>query len=317
MPQTRIVVAADTGPHVGLGHLGRCTAIAEGLVEVSGEKAVFFVHDPIATSWLANRGFETTSILPKKIPLLIADSYHSSASTWTDYRQRARRLLVMDDFGDVRTSPDWIVNSSPFAHRYAYQKVRAHSLMLGPLFHPLRREFWPKKAAKPIARSLKNVLVILGGGDTGLYLSKILRAVRAALAHVKMHAVVGPYTKVTDEAADVIIHRSPKNLRAVMEKCELAVSAAGQTLFELAACGIPTLAIQFVANQTPNYTGFRDLNTVLAIGSIDEPDLDAKLRRSLRKIHEDAAFRRKLAATALDVVDGRGAYRIAQAIRYF
>jgi spore coat polysaccharide biosynthesis predicted glycosyltransferase SpsG len=312
-----VIIAADTGPKVGLGHLGRCVAIAEGLAAVSDEKPVFYIDDPVAADWVKGRGFGTTTTLPETIPLLIADSYRASMASWREYRRRAHRLLVIDDSGDVRTKPDWVVNSSPFAHRYPYQSVSAHSLMLGPLFHPLRKEFWPERQASPGGRDLRNVLVILGGGDNRDHLGTIVDVILGTLAKVKVHIITGPYTELPRQSSAVVIHQSPRNIRRVIERCELAVSAAGQTLFELAACGIPTLATQLVSNQSPNYTGFQDLDAIVALGAIQDPKFPARLRRALRNVANDAAARQDLAARAHRVVDGNGARRVAYAIRNF
>ncbi|MEA3210634.1 MAG: hypothetical protein QOE70_3691 [Chthoniobacter sp.] len=313
----RIVIVADAGPDVGLGHVARCTGTAQGLAAVTHERPVFYLRDRVARAWIEERGFVTVQTLPKQIPLLIVDSYRSSASTWKEYRRRARRLMVVDDYGAVQSSPDWILNSSPFAHRYPYQKVHAHSLMLGPLFHPLREEFWPELRSKRVRPTVREVLVMLGGGDQGSDLSLLMQWVREALPEVKLHIIVGPYTQVHEKDSRMVVHRSPSNVRLVLEQCDLAVSAAGQTLFELAACGIPTLAIQIIENQKPNFRGFRDLGGILALGSIKSRDLPARLKRELRRVARDATVRQRLADTARNIVDGKGALRIAHAVGEF
>ena len=310
----QIVIVADAGPDVGLGHIGRCTGIAQGLVAVTKSRPVFYLKDRVATAWIEKHGFRTISKLPDQVPLMIADSYRASLSTWSDYRRRAKRLLVIDDFGAVKTSPDWILNSSPFAHRYPYQKIPAHGLMLGPLFHPLRTEFWPAQSRTRIGKRVRNVLIVLGGGNHEGPLASLVECVGETLPEANVHVIVGPYTKLDAQSPRLIVHRSPPDMRAVIEQCDVAISAAGQTLFELAACGIPTLAIQIVENQEPNFTGFRDLGGMVAVGSIKTRNLASTLKSALQKVAGDAAFRKGLADAARRLVDGNGALRIAHAI---
>ena len=45
------------------------------------------------------------------------------------------------------------------------------------------------------------------------------------------------------------IHKNITNMSDYMRGCEMAVSAGGTTLFELCACGIPTVCFSFAENQ--------------------------------------------------------------------
>ncbi len=49
-------------------------------------------------------------------------------------------------------------------------------------------------------------------------------------------------------------------MKNAMIKCDIAISAAGQTLFELARIGVPTYAVQVAENQTLNMLSWKKCN---------------------------------------------------------
>ena len=51
----RVELVADSGPGIGLGHVGRLAALAERL----GPAAGFLVEDEHARRWLTDRGLHT------------------------------------------------------------------------------------------------------------------------------------------------------------------------------------------------------------------------------------------------------------------
>ena len=62
-----------------------------------------------------------------------------------------------------------------------------------------------------------------------------------------------------------------------MGQVDLAVSAAGQTLYELAQMGVPTIAIQVADNQKDNIEGWLKAGFIHFAGEWD----DAKLVENL------------------------------------
>ena len=48
------------------------------------------------------------------------------------------------------------------------------------------------------------------------------------------------------------VHSAPEDMRAIMATADLAVTAGGQTTYELAASGVPAVALCIAENQRPN-----------------------------------------------------------------
>ena len=55
-----------------------------------------------------------------------------------------------------------------------------------------------------------------------------------------------------------------------MRMCDIAVSAAGNTLYELCAVGTPTIFFTYSYNQKYDYIGFTENDIMLYAGNIDD-----------------------------------------------
>lgn len=51
-----------------------------------------------------------------------------------------------------------------------------------------------------------------------------------------------------------------EHMKTLMLESDVAISAGGQTLYELASVGLPTIAIQVVDNQSEDISGFLKRN---------------------------------------------------------
>lgn len=67
--------------------------------------------------------------------------------------------------------------------------------------------------------------------------------------------VIGPVFRNVKEIeflvrnqTNVFLHHSP-DIKKLVEKCDISISAAGITTYELAACGVPTLLVIAADNQ--------------------------------------------------------------------
>ena len=100
-----------------------------------------------------------------------------------------------------------------------------------------------------------------------------------------------------------------------MREADMAIAGGGQTLYELAATGTPTIAVQLFDNQASSVAGLVELGAVLDGGRFDGTK---SLRAMTSRVHElmrDAELRRSCSRQGQAVVDGRGAERVAAVMR--
>jgi spore coat polysaccharide biosynthesis predicted glycosyltransferase SpsG len=150
------------------------------------------------------------------------------------------------------------------------------------------------------------VLITLGGSNPGGRTGPVAQALLAALPGVTVDVVAGPlFRGDVPEDARLVIHRSPGNMVELMLRADLAIAAGGQTTYELAACGVPTLAVCVAENQRANLAA---LAQVLRVTS------DATLVDDAVALAGDRSARQSLADAGQALFDGYGAERAWQAL---
>lgn len=177
-----------------------------------GFEASIFVRGEGGVDWEEDISFFESRIANSDI--VIIDSYKASLTVYEKASLAAKVCVWLDDF-----------------NRLNYPTGIVHNASKTPL---LRREFWYANK-KSINSEVKNVFVNLGSANTYF---DFIAAVKSSLGESVRVVTIG-----NSSAAEV---------KQSMEKSDLAVSAAGQTLLELAALGVPTIAIITADNQLQN-----------------------------------------------------------------
>lgn len=288
----RIAIVADGGKGVGLGHLSRCLALAQALRE-RGERAVFLTSDPGCRAWVRRQGFASAPWKDAEWDVMISDSYRLSASDLRRLRAQAGLWLALDDLGRPPKEADLVLNASAGAGALGYP--RSKRFLLGPRYSPLRREYW-RPRSKRVKDRVENLLITVGGA--GAPPARLLARARAALPGAILHVVVGPFAKAALRGATV--HRAPASLEPLMRLCDAAVSGGGQTLYELAARGVPVVGVILARNQKPN------VSALAAKGCLLSGEVGAALARLAAP-----AARRRMSSAQRRLIDGQGARRVA------
>jgi len=125
-----------------------------------------------------------------------------------------------------------------------------------------------------------------GGMIFGLYYNTItfdqgftaglVRAGALALDGVRLDVVVGPWFAGVAElralaggsGGAIVVHEQPRDMRALMLAAGLAISGGGQTTFELAATGTPTVAIRLADNQTLTLETLAEAGALIQAGAL-------------------------------------------------
>jgi spore coat polysaccharide biosynthesis predicted glycosyltransferase SpsG len=130
---------------------------------------------------------------------------------------------------------------------------------------------------------------------------------------------VGPYFSGRERLAaprrhEVTLLDAPASLVEAMRAADLAVSAAGTTLYALARLGVPTVALGIAGNQRGGLAALEESGVVRVAGHAGDPQLPDAAAAAVRDLVADAPARRALAARAGSLLDGQGARRVAAAV---
>jgi spore coat polysaccharide biosynthesis predicted glycosyltransferase SpsG len=318
MSAPRIVFVTDAGGEAGLGHFRRCAALAQALAAhgvgvdalVGGPRDVALA--PVApdlavtrVDWWGAPRRVLDAVAGRAPAAFVVDSYHADGALFSALRREAP-VIAIDDLAERPLPVDVIVNGSWHAERLVYRAPADALVLLGARYALLDPAFG--SAPPPRRRaSVARLLVTLGGATPAADVAAVVSAVRTAVPGAALDVAVGIVAADLPPMAGVTVHRSLPGLRPLLAAADLAVTAAGMTLYECLATGTPTVAMCVADNQRPN---FEHLG---AAGIIVPADL-ATLSRTVARVAADPALRDRLATDGRRAVDGLGAPRVAEAI---
>lgn len=336
-----ILFRADANPHIGSGHIMRTLSIAAAFRE-RGADCAFVSADDAARGLIAEAGFRHVALgtdwrdMPSELPamqevikgerpeLLIVDGYYATADYLASLR-RSVRLGYIDDVAAYIYPVDCLINYNVFATDVGYEQRYPSDtmLLLGMDYAPLRAEF---RSITPAVRAHTNdILLLTGGADPigagGALLSALLA--EPSFGNRRLHIVIGTLNgrveeiqRISEKDGRVVIHSSVTHMAELMHGCDMAVSASGSTLYELCACGVPTVCYTLADNQIPIAEGFHRRGIMQYAGDFRDGPQDVAHRIATRvlSLMDCEAERRALSQKMTAIVDGNGARRIADAL---
>jgi UDP-2,4-diacetamido-2,4,6-trideoxy-beta-L-altropyranose hydrolase len=335
----RVLCRVDAGPNTGLGHLQRCLSLAEAFRR-QGLAVVFLVpevgdvparvqgggfellgrdHGKCFAGGGGDRDMVVDAARLQACDLVVLDSYHIDNEYIADVRRAGLVTIVIDDLAAEPFAAHLVVNGAAGTDRLAYTSSTGDTqFLLGPQYALLHTAFWgaPKRVLSP---KVNHILVSVGGADPGRALPRILRSIDGLSDSFTITAVVGPFAfDDPDPAPEQYDHpvsfiRAAHHLRQLMYDADVAVSASGQTLYELAATGTPAVAVQLFENQATNVRGLAAEGAVVDGGNASDADFNVRLGRSVAELIGDGRKRDRLSHRGQALIDGLGATRVAAA----
>lgn len=197
------------------------------------------------------------------------------------------------------------------------EKDKDHRYLTGVEFILLRSAFNDEERVIR-KRNTGEVLITMGGTDIRNLTPQIVDLLCIKHSEIKFHIVLGKDTidHLRKKEPDNVLYYcniDAKLMKELMLKSQFAITAAGQTIYELLVTGTPFIAIKVIDNQKDNVRAIKEL--IPGIPVIDYYDrnfmekLEAEFDAMLRNSGEEV-FRKRYA----NIVDGRGSKRIVDAL---
>ena len=259
-----------------------------------------------------------------KPDVVVVDSYLADCNFYKEISKLAKIPVFIDDTGRIKYPPGIIINGSISAQRFNYPAENGRVYLLGTKYIPIRKEFWEVRE-KATRDKLSSVLVTFGGSDFREMTPYVLRFLTENYPEIKKYVVIGGYfskklissvKNFKDENTELIYNPDAKSLKRIMLNSDVAISAGGQTLYELARVGVPTIAVAVSDNQFVNIDGWLEAGFVKYAGWYEDKNLLKNIEKYLQ-ILSDKNTRSSMARIGRKFVDGMGARRIAKFIKNF
>lgn len=337
---THVLFRTDAGPSIGLGHLQRCLSLAAALRR-AGASCVFCVtREETAMRRVSDAGFAVHPVDcedPYRLKdaavvggvaarygcgVVIVDSYAAGEAYLSQLRASGLFVAFIDDLAHDAFPCQLVVNGSLHATRLAYRSSSGDTrFLLGSKYTLLRPEFW-EPVPRRVREHVEQVLVTVGGADPLNLLPRLLAMLELVPDPCTITVMAGPFVtnvgSLEQQAAAsrhvVRVVHGPERVRDLMLEADVAISAAGQTLYELAAAGMPTIAMETAENQRGQLAVFVEREAVCSVGDARKDGVAARTKEGLMRLLADRHERARLSAAAQGLIDGRGAWRVAEAL---
>ncbi len=332
-----LYIRTDMNSVIATGHVMRCLAIADAAKEI-GENTTFIVSDDQADHMIRKRGYETiilrtrwdnmemeldrlqSIIHEQRIRALLVDSYQvtqpylQTLSDWVN-------VVYIDDLDSfcypVHTLVCYVNYWENFCHKQKYKQTK---LLLGSNYIPLGQPF--KNCERKIIKAYaENLLVLSGGTDHFHLLDGFLECINK-MRFQRIDVICGMYYQGVRQLesrfggySNIHIHQSVDNIVAYMRRADMAVSAGGTTLYELCACGTPTISYSFADNQLNNVRQFQKDGLIDYAGDVRSTDIFGTAARLLDQYYGQASLREERSRNMQKLIDGKGATRIAEEMK--
>lgn len=323
------------GQALGLGHLMRCISVAN-VFRKHGHDCFFVSRNFIpGIQLLAHHGFDVLKIpqdvsfeedqkisleFMREADLVFVDGYPFSTEYLNYLFHQTQYLVYFDDLID-RQLPVNAVIGNAYATQSDYEdKTSKDALVLtGASYIPLRSEFH-KLSSKKISQTISRVLLTFGGEDPLNVTVQVVKALQSFSQPLKLEILIGLAYQHENELQNLLkqiphefqVHYNLKDVLSLYQQVDVAITAAGTTLWELAAAGVPMLIIQTAENQKRNalFVQEQGLGDVLGwIKSINASRIQNALHQLL-----DPRIRLEYSQRCQSLVDGEGAERIYKAL---
>jgi UDP-2,4-diacetamido-2,4,6-trideoxy-beta-L-altropyranose hydrolase len=337
----KIAVRADASAALGLGHVKRCLSLAHALQARGAEVSLFWRRiDVDCGALITSHGVASVCFASgpthdevadadafltachAQAPELIVVDHYGLGSAWHRAVRRSigARLAAIDDLGDRALDIDTLIDpnlASDHALKFAGRLPATAKLLCGPDFALLGPAYASARRCE-VRSTVRSIGIFMGGTDDADLSTLALEALCEDIGfagHIEVATTGGnPHraelARRVQARGDTVLTLDQPDLAAFFARHDLHIGAGGGATWERCCIGAPTLAVIAAANQRQVLLPLQRLGVLSVL--TEEPPTAADIAVSLRELIANAALRRNLARRSRELVDGRGAQRVAQ-----
>lgn len=348
-----VYIRTDGNTDIATGHIMRCLTIANALKK-KGASVVFLVADKDSEDLLSERmdadAFQIVNLrtdyrdTDEELPvlcqflmsypgnLLLIDSYFVTPG-YLETLSRLIRVAYLDDLYAFPYPVDTVINYDLLPDPNSDCYSLANKKCLGAGYTPLREMF--SSCDFTIRQEVSNILFTAGGMNDGSLIADSIRTVLSFYADLsansgqpvscpKVHILLGGSIEQPSDAVkeltslypeQIVLHGFVSEMASFLCNFDVVFSAAGTTLYEVCALGIPTISYVIADNQIPSAVDFANAGLVPCLGDLrkEDPERTSFLKDLLTALAPVSA-REACSKNMTLVIDKKGAERIADAL---
>ncbi len=322
-----------------MGHLSRAAIIAGGIREQGWKTFLIHKDDELASSFLRSRDIESILLDPEctmegemlevreialaspPASLVIADVLENDVHQ--EYMKclrgfKAPLFAITDDSFKREIDADVVFNGNPNQEGIVYHSQNTLYLT-GPRYFIMDPRYGFVKSKEPGAL-VSTILISMGGSDHNNYLFRILDALKE-LKDIRLHIISSSATGYREQLMETLktyplqteVKFDIPSLINEWALCDMAITAAGNTLFERIAARLPGMTICQLKRQNEIADQFDRSGVNINLGMGDEYDFSG-LAKAVQRFSADRATRTTQYQLSAATVDGKGLERLIQEI---
>jgi UDP-2,4-diacetamido-2,4,6-trideoxy-beta-L-altropyranose hydrolase len=258
---------------------------------------------------------------------IVVDHYSMDVTWERALRPACRVLMAIDDLAGRTHAVDLLLDQNLGRRSTDYDPLLPPETqrLIGPDFALLRSDFSRLRATSLARRAegrLGRVLVSMGGSDPDQATARVLHALSACALPADAHITVvlgalAPTRQQVESAAGRLpwpaeVKFDVRDMARLMAESDLAIGAAGSSAWERCCLGLPALMLVLAENQREAATALQTAGAAALLPSM--ASLAKDLPRCVGTLAREPERLCRMSACAAQVIDGRGAQRVAEAI---
>lgn len=325
---TDVLILTEGGKDAGLGHITRCVSIYQAFEEVGIQPELVVNGDETAPDfvrgkncrifdWLNDRESLFTGL--RDADVVFIDSYLADYDLYEKISSIAKTGVYFDDDIRIKYPKGFVVNGAIFAERMSYPKRNGVTYLLGAQYAPLVREFW-EVPEQPVHTVLETVMITFGGADICNLTPRISKLLQSTYPELFKKVIIGrgfqnitEIEELEDNYTELIYYPDAAEMKKAMLESDAAISSGGQTLYELARVGVPTIGICVADNQLQNLRGWQEAGFLKYMCWYNSEGMEERLVNFLKEL-ACTDVRAGMSQAGRGFIDGKGSSRIVSAL---
>ena len=293
----KVAIRADASIDMGSGHVMRCLTLADELAQ-RGATIQFICreHKGHLRQLIQERGY-TVSLLPladkliapsmpahshwigahwqqdaeqsiatikDNVDWLIVDHYGLDARWHKQLRERAEKIMVIDDLADRELDCDLLLDQTLDRRQTEYRKLLdkdSCTVLTGSQYTLLREQFIAARlqklsANKTVSDKINNLLISMGSNDTDNLSLQLLSLLQSIDYSGKVDIVLssqaphlGSLQKYAAKNTNVQLLCDVSQMAELINRADLIIGAAGTSNWERCCLGTPSIIFILASNQ--------------------------------------------------------------------
>lgn len=311
----------EGGGQAGMGHIMRCLSLVQAFA-ASGNIATMIVNGTAKApaeiakeNWLSVNWLSETDPLIgiiKDADIVVVDSYKCTVELYREIEGNSKLTAYIDDENRVDYPGGVVINGVMGAEKMNYPAKNGVQYLLGNQYSFLRKEFWDV-TDKLINNTITKVMITCGGNDAdglSLKIVKLLTEKNSALQlSVVLNADANTPVEEYKKYATVLNGLSSSEMKELMMDSDLAITASGQTTYELCRTGTPFIALITAQNQAFSIGNFYTEGLTQEPIAFDDPLLAEKITKQFDAL-ADPFVRRNIQTKMKNSIGGKGSINV-------